>query len=385
MNNRKGQLGYVDLRTTSDGRRMARIRYWDDVPGQHARRRVSTEWRDISDWTDEQLQLWRMQVIAKAGVHDPKKPIPSEVMFKAHAEEWLEENLARYKKSCRGTFELHVRRYLIPAFGDLAVEEITGPMVSKWLGTMTLLDGGLPSHSTRKHIVTALQVVLGRTFGARAIRYPTDARPRRKVFCPTDEQISKIIAAANGVYRLLFAMAPSTGMRCGELYGLHIEDIDFERGCICVRQSFCAGQFQSPKTDRSWRMITVSPELIDMIRKYKGDRTSGVLLLSASGTPLIHSNVLHRFLHPIQRKLGIQQFGMHSFRHYSVSFCVRHGMSFDDVRMRHGHGSEEIMRMYLHLAPGHDARTLRMIPNFSAEVGPSVGPRSKVVGIRKSA
>ena len=65
---------------------------------------------------------------------------------------------------------------------------------------------------------------------------------------------------------------------------------------------------------------------------------------------------------------------MHSFRHYSVSYCVRYGMSFDEVRLRHGHGSEKIMRMYLHLAPGYDARVLRMIPNITAEIGPSVGP-----------
>jgi len=91
----------------------------------------------------------------------------------------------------------------------------------------------------------------------------------------------------------------------------------------------------------------------------------------------------NRIVTSIQRSLGLPRFGMHSFRHYSVSYCVRHGMSFDDVRMRHGHGSEEIMRMYLHLAPGHDARTLRMIPNIAAELGPKVGP-SKVVQLRQA-
>jgi len=43
----------------------------------------------------------------------------------------------------------------------------------------------------------------------------------------------------------------------------------------------------------------------------------------------------------------------------------------------------EIMRMYLHLARGHDARTLRMIPNIAVELGPSVGP-SKVVELRQA-
>jgi hypothetical protein len=47
-------------------------------------------------------------------------------------------------------------------------------------------------------------------------------------------------------------------MRAGELYGLHIEDIDFEHGCILVRQSFSAGEMQSPKTEESHRVITIN-------------------------------------------------------------------------------------------------------------------------------
>ena len=58
-----------------------------------------------------------------------------------------------------------------------------------------------------------------------------------------------------------------------------------------------------------------------------------------------------------------------------VSYCARNGMSFDDVRLRHGQGSEQIMRMYLHLAPEHDSRFMKMIPNIAIPERPVVGPR----------
>ena len=383
MKNRKGQLGYIDVRMTRDNRKMARIRYWEDVAGQHKRKRRSTEWQDVTDWSDQQIQLWRMQVIAEAGVQDPKKPIPSEVDFESHAIAWLEQNLTRYKKSFRKSLVMFVHRYLIPAFGAMPIEEITGPVVNKWVGSVRLQNGAAPSRQTLRHLVKTLQIIVGKPFASREIRYPADARPKRRIYCPTDEEVRNIVSRAKGVYRVLFAMAPSTGMRAGELYGLHIEDIDFEHGCILVRQSFSGGEMQSPKTEKSHRVITINPDLVEMIRRYKGERTKGVLLLSEAGTPLHHENVLHRHLHPIQRSLDLPRFGMHSFRHYSVSYCIRHGMSFDDVRLRHGHGSEEIMRLYLHLAPGHDARVLRMIPNIAAEVGPSVGP-SNIVQLRQA-
>ncbi len=378
---RSGQSGTINVRSTKDGRKMARIRYWQDVPGQHARRRASSEWRDITDWTEAALKLWQTQVIARAGVHDPLKPIPSEEVFSVIANRWIDELLPRYKPSCRETMAMHVSRYLVPAFGTQAPEEITGPVVNKWLGSVRLQDGRAPSKSTLKHIVSTLQVILGRTFAKREIRYPANATPAKRVYCPTDTDVLSIIREATGVYRLLFALAASTGMRAGELYGLHLEDIDFTRGCIFVRQSLSLGQLQAPKTERSVRYITITPELTEAIREYAGTRTSGIVLLNSEGNPLHHANVLHRYLHPVLRALSLPQFGMHAFRHYSVSFCVRAGMSFDDVRMRHGHGSEEIMRRYLHLAPGHDRRILGQIPNLVPNVGPNDGPKATRVNL----
>ena len=358
---------------------MARVRYWEDVAGQNERRRVATEWRDVSQMSELELQLWRTQVIAEAGVHNPKKAILSEAAFETWASDFLEQNLNRYKPSCRETMALHVSRYLIPAFGNHAPEAITGPAVNKWLGGVRLLDGSVPSKLTLKHIISTLQVVLGRTFGRKEIRYPAALRPAKRIYCPSDAAVRSIIGEAQGVYKVLFTLAASTGMRSGELYGLHIEDIDFERGSIFVRQSLSRGELQAPKTERSVRIITVTPELIEMIREFKGDRSRGILLVTSEGTPMHHANVLHRQLHPILERLGLPQFGMHSFRHYSVSFCVRAGMSFDDVRMRHGHGSEDIMRMYLHLAPGHDARIMRQIPNLVPNAGPKAGPKQDAV------
>src|SRR6516162_1870224 len=278
VKNRKGQLGCIEVKMTQSNRKMARIRYWDDVPGEHARKRRDTKWQDVTNWSDNQLQLWRMQVIAEAGVQDPRKPIPSEGKFEPLALEWLEQNLPRYKRSFRRTVAMFAYRYLIPAFGAMPIEEITGPVVNKWIGTVRLQDGSAPSRKTLSHLVKTLQVISGKRFTAREIRLPADARPKRTIYCPTDEEVRKIVSRAKGVYRLLFAMAASTGMRAGELYGLHIEDIDFERGCILVRQSVYHGEMQSSKTENSHRIITINPDLLEMIRRYKGERETGVLL-----------------------------------------------------------------------------------------------------------
>ena len=179
----------------------------------------------------------------------------------------------------------------------MPIEEITSPVVNKWVGSVRLQDGATPSRATLRHFIKTLQTIIGKQFG-REIRYPADARPKRKIYCPTDEDIEKIVSNAKGVYRLLLVMAPCTGMRAGELYGLHIEDIDFERGCILVRQSWSKGELVSPKTDRSHRIITIGRDLVELIRRYKGEREAGILLLTEASTPLHHDNVLHRQFAP---------------------------------------------------------------------------------------
>src|SRR6516165_1903725 len=76
-----------------------------------------------------QLQLWRMQVIAEAGVQDPRKPIPSEGKFESLALEWLEQNLPRYKRSFRRTVAMFAYRYLIPRLGQCRLRKSLG----RWL------------------------------------------------------------------------------------------------------------------------------------------------------------------------------------------------------------------------------------------------------------
>jgi len=36
----------------------------------------------------------------------------------------------------------------------------------------------------------------------------------------------QIVNAATGQWRVLFATLAGTGMRCGEAFGLHVEDVD---------------------------------------------------------------------------------------------------------------------------------------------------------------
>ena len=64
----------------------------------------------------------------------------------------------------------------------------------------------------------------------------------------TQQETGRIVNEAEGQYKVLFHLAGVSGLRAGELFGLHVDDLDMDRGVIHVRRSV-------------WRWHEVSPKL----------------------------------------------------------------------------------------------------------------------------
>jgi hypothetical protein len=67
----------------------------------------------------------------------------------------------------------------------------------------------------------------------------------------TQEEIGRIVNAAAGQHRVLFHLAGGSAMRAGELFGLHVDDLDANRGVIHVRRSVCADKKFHPRLARA--------------------------------------------------------------------------------------------------------------------------------------
>src|ERR1700730_6545126 len=87
----------------------------------------------------------------------------------------------------------------------------------------------------RYHSYTS--VGLGVKFGKRKIHYPSNVNEEEETRCYSASEIAAILTTATGQYKALFTLAAETGMRAGELYGLHVDDIDCDRHVVHVRRS----------------------------------------------------------------------------------------------------------------------------------------------------
>jgi integrase len=123
-------------------------------------------------------------------------------------------------------------------------------------------------------------------------------------------------------------MLASTGLRCGEAFGLHVEDIDLSAGRIYVRRSVWNGEEVSVKTKQGYRTVNIEPALVEMLIAHLGDRKGGRVFQTRNGTPFCKSNV-RRKLNQILKQLNLPPAGLHAFRHGRVSVLQANGVPGD--------------------------------------------------------
>ena len=328
----------------------------------------------VKEMTRSEARRKLRGIIESSGINSPRYVIPSSDCFAKRVAAWEQNYLLRMKPSSQKQFAHLVRKYLLPKWGRAPVDGITAEMVNEWIGELAHL-----SASSLKSIVGTLCSILGRRFERRQIHYPAQVEAEKEPPCFTPEQMAQIIAAATGQYRVFFAVASETGMRIGELLGLEVQDVDFTRNVVHVRRTVFNGKRQSPKSRNAYRAIDVQPALITMLKEHLAGRTAGFIFQTAQGEPL-SSHLSERVLHPILRRLGIPQGGMHGFRHGRVSFLVEHGVPSEIIRAWIGHGSDAMVARYTHLRPQYRSRILASVPAVIAPIDPDLH-RGKVVQI----
>lgn len=120
-------------------------------------------------------------------------------------------------------------------------------------------------------------------------------------------------------------------MRCGEAFGLHVEDLDLAIGTITIRRSVWAGKDGTLKTKCGYRTVTIEPELAAMLTAHVDGRKGGRVFQTRNGTPFCKGNA-RRKLNQILKQLNLAPAGLHAFRHGHVSMLQQKKVPGDLVK-----------------------------------------------------
>ena len=307
--------------TTLDGRRLLKtFKRWDDA-------------REWAQKTNDQI---------RGGLtYNKAKVITGEYLTR-----WLASAESSLRTSSFQHYTILVNKYLIPAFGDIPLSQLTSDRIQ------FVYDGWI-KNGTGVHTVKKAHAVFHTALERAVLTDQITTNPAEKVIPPkiadkemaywTEEEANRFLTTArdNRLYAL-FYLAVVTGARQMELLGLQWKDIDWPQGKLrFVRQLARKNgkRFVQLKTKASKRTLDLTAYQIGVLREHMGlqyeeRRLAGakwqendLIFCTLIGTPIQNKNLTDRYYKPLIAAAGVPMIRFHDLRHTAASLMLNHGVS----------------------------------------------------------
>lgn len=299
-----------------------------------------------------------------------------------------EAHTPRVRARTLSGYEAIVEQDLIPAFGNIPLERLSGRAIQRWVDT----------HPARAGTVSNHYAVLRRALNV-AVRTQVLARnPSLSVELPdrdwhggtplTLDEARRLLDCAEGLDALapLWRLAIDTGFRQGELLGLGWDDIDLEAGTVTLRAQLQRRNGQwvrtSTKADRAVERIAIGPSTVAALRALKVQQASerqpwwpywGHVFLTPKGEPYAGWTVL-RLFHEACDAAGIPRRRFHDLRLTAATLLRDLGVAEDTRQARLGHATTDMARHYAKASETQDRLAAERLDaalaaNFAANSG----------------
>jgi integrase len=299
----------------------------------------------------------------------------------------------------REAVESRVRNHLLPTFGAMELRNIRPSTVQAWLRDRAEVC----SPSFVRVQLANLSSILGAAVEDGVIHAnPCSAasvKPPRldgnRVVPWTRKQVEAVVTAHPERYRAVAITGAGLGLRQGELFGLRVEDVDFLRRRVLVRQQvkLVKGRpILAPPKGRKEREVPL-PDVVAVAlsehlrtmpardvtlpwRDLTGEKRTATLVFTSRESGAIVRNHYNPYVwKPALTEAGIEPTranGMHALRHYYASALLDGGVSIRAVAEYLGHSDPGFtLRTYAHLMPEAEDRARSAV---EAALGPHAEP-----------
>jgi integrase len=342
------------------------VRFWKDVPGQekriHACERICPT-EGAGALTKAQRKRMAFDIVMSSGVNDPHRFSETTVgiTFREQSERFMFQSAARKRRPVKPATLMGWRSYLNNwlnlSLGDFRLadvnnasmkslvarmqqEEMSAKMITNCVGLAKLVVGSAVDEDGEE--------LFPRKWNHEFMDLPVVQAQRQPAF--TSDVVTKIVQAATGQRRVLYALLAGGAMRIGEVFGLELRHISDDCRTVTVEQSCWNGKVQGPKTVNAYRQVDLCPSLAAFLKQFIGERREGLLFATRTGKPLHQSNLLRRSLHPILKAIGVERTGFHAFRRFRTTWLRKQHVPEDIIRFWLGHASRDVTDRYSKLS-----------------------------------
>ena len=177
----------------------------------------------------------------------------------------------------------------------------------------------------------------------RALRLPNLKGQKKLPSVFSQNELKRLFKAPKFLkHRVMFSLIYSAGLRVSEVCKLKINDIDFDRMQIHIRQS---------KNNRS-RYVVLSHQISKGLKQYMAGSKPKVFLFNGrqKGIPLGHSAVQQAFRQAMQTARIQKDACVHTLRHSFATHLLEQGVDIVTIKEQLGHSNIQTTMMYLHVA-----------------------------------
>ncbi|WP_405728856.1 site-specific integrase [Streptomyces sp. NBC_01537] len=350
---------------------------------------------------DRQKRLaeqWLTQIAADMSRGSYIDPRAGRVTFRQYAEKWL----ASHTTDINGhdAAERRLRLHAFPYIGTRPVASFQPGHIRTWLSE---LASAVPAASYRRIIFGLVSAIFSAAVDDTLIpRNPCLARSVRgpqpdpnRVVPWTPEQVFAVRTALPERFRAMVDVGGGCGLRQGEIFGLPVDEVDFNSGWLAVRVQVkrVRGKFvfAPPKRGKT-RDVPLSGAVGAALRKHmEGFPPVEVTLpwLKPDGPPVTRKLIFTgrtgdsvRASHfddhlwkralvsaalipapePGERHASAREHGMHALRHFYASVLLDAGESIRALSTYLGHSDPGFtLRVYTHLMPSSEGRTRKAV------------------------
>ena len=285
------------------------------------------------------------------------KTLRSGVTFEVAANEWLRhgESERGLKPSTLRDYRSAVERHLLPAFGQMKLEEVTTAKIERWLTNYIRAEGRV--RQARK-----LLAILHGIFERAGRLWPLSANPARDVEKPrvrydrtnfdffSPEEVWSLARAAGDLQdQGIYLTAAFAGLRRGECIALRWRDIDFERESVRVQRSISGTEITVPKSGHG-RVVPLAADLATVLAQLsQRDHFTGPddLVFSGIAGEVMDGSALRRRYKRDLKAAGLRELRFHDLRHTFGSLAIQHA-SIVQVQAWLGHADVKTTARYLH-------------------------------------
>jgi integrase len=208
---------------------------------------------------------------------------------------------------------------------------------------------------------------------AKPVSYPDLPEGLERYLTP--DEVEAITFYLDGPNALLVRLGVETGLRFGEIAGLHWHRVDLRRGVIQVVEKFDqkARVIDPLPKDKEQRTVPLPPDLVGQLIRYRDhaaplrrrgpvDGTCGIphaigecrgeiLFRGARGAPLKSNDWGKTIWKTALALAGIEgRVRPHDMRHTYASWLIQEGVQLPDLARVMGHSDWEVTRRYAHLS-----------------------------------